>query len=246
MLHIDEDKLRLFLADKKEKIERPKYSGIGEIISGISLAITLFLADFSLITFMNPLYFLIIVWLITIIICVYGVISLMKSISNVYTVENLFSEISELDPDMEHPFNIILIKNNRKKGKYLLFKSKRWKCWLFPNYRCMEGVFNQSIEEEYICNCLKRDMNILGDIDIEYLGNEKSYKFSVSDKVKKKYNFHYFMITNMNIQSNKKRAFRFNGKQYSWKTLDQMFANKNIVKKNQDVLDYVRKTCDLS
>lgn len=246
MLNIDNDKLKLLLKDRRKKLEKPKYSGIGEFISGISLAITLLLSDMSQIDYINPLYFQIVVWAITLGITMYGIYSLWDSIKNFYSVENLYSEIADLDPNIEHPFNIVLLKNSNEDGKYLLFKSRRWSCWLFPNYRCLEGEFNPLKEKEYIKECLKRDLDINGDMGLRYIGNKISPKFSFSDKIEKKYNFHYFQVEKITMMNNKKHSFQYNGKRYSWKSLHQMYGSKNIVKKNQDVLDYVRSHCDMS
>lgn len=246
MLNIDEDKLKLLLTSKKNKLERPKHSGVGEIISGFSIIVTLCLSDFNQVSIINPMYFKIVTWTIAVCILLFGVFLCIKSIVAYYSIESLYNEIADIDPNTEHPFNIILIKNNRESGKYLLFKSKRWGCWLFPNYHCLKGIYNNKNEILHIKECLERDLNISGNISIKYLGNEISYKYSVSDKVNKKYNFHYFQIDDIKIQLNYKRKFRFNGKKYCWKTLDQMYSSNNIVKKNQDVLDYVRKNCEIS
>lgn len=245
MLHIDEDKLKILLLNKKNRIEIPKYNGTSEIISGVSIIITLCLSDYSQITIIKPLYFGFFAWIIAIGILIYGIITLIKSILHFYSVNNLYSEIADLDQNTEHPFNIILIKNKQDPGKYLLFKSKRWNCWLFPNYHCSTILFNETEEIKYIKNCLKRDMNISNNANIKYIGNNISNKYSFSDKINKKYNFHYFIISNTSFQLNKKYMFKFNGKKYFWKTLDKMYSNKNIVKKNKDVLDYVRQKCEI-
>ena len=78
------------------------------------------------------------------------------------------------------------------------------------------------------------------------MGNKLSTKFSVSDKVQKKYNFHYFLAIGNDFHFSKKRTFKYKGKKYCWKTLDEMYADKKIVKNNIDVLDYVRHACDIS
>lgn len=246
MLHINENDLKILLLNRKNKIESPKYNGIGEIISSISIMITLCLADFSQISIINPLYFKLGAWILSLIILIFGVFQFIKSIFCIYSINNLYSEIADLDPNIEHPFNIILIKNNQNSGRYLLFKSKRWNCWLFPNYHCSTNCFNQAEEILYIKKCLNRDLNIPENITVKYIGNEIINKLSVPNNIKKKYNFHYFVITNLHLQFNTKKNFRFNGKQYCWKTLDKMYSNKNIVKKNKDVLDYVRKKCEIS
>ena len=68
MLNIDENKLKLLLEQRRKKIEQKKFDGIGEIISSISLMITLVLSDFSQLRVIKPLYFRIIVLGISIII----------------------------------------------------------------------------------------------------------------------------------------------------------------------------------
>ena len=246
MLHIDESKLKVLLLNRKNRIESPKYNGIGEVISSISIIITLCLSDFNQVSIVRPLYFKIGAWILAIGILIFGIFTLIKSIINFYPINNLYNEIIDLDSNIEHPFDIILIKNNQKSGKYLLFKSKRWNCWLFPNYHCSGSYFNQAEEILYIKKCLKRDLNISESIAIEYIGNEISNKCSVPNKIEKKYNFYFFIIANISLQFDKKHIFQFNGKKYCWKTLDKMYSSKNIVKKNKDVLDFVRKKCEIS
>lgn len=246
MLSIDEKQLKLLLEKKRRALETPKYSGIGEIISSISLILTLSLADFSNLTIIKPLYFKIVVWGISLIILGYGIFSFVKSLKKTYTVEQLYSEISEIDPTIKHCFNIVVIRNNENSGEYLLFKSKRWKCWLFPNYHCLNENFNTARETKYIKNSLKRDLNISGEISLKYIGNIMSEKYSVGDRVNKKYLFYFFQATDAKFRNNSRKAFRINGKKYCWKTLDQMYSDKNMISKNKDVLDYVRHLCDIS
>lgn len=164
---------------------------------------------------------------------------------NTYSIHTLYSEIADLDPQVEHPFNIILVKRRGTNGKYLLFKNKRWNCWLFPNYGCLDGEFIPNKEISHIEGCLIRDLNVR-QMRIRYLGNEISRKYSVADKINRKYNFHFFQVDDLTIDDNGKQSFQLNGKKYCWKTLDQMYSNKGMIKKNQDVLDYVRKMCDMS
>ena len=245
MLNIDENQLKLLLEQKRKMLERKKYDGIGEIVSSISLMITLMLSDFSQLTIAKPLYAKIIAWGISIIILAYGSYTFIKSIK-IYSVDQLYSEIADIDPKIEHPFNIVVIRDSREAGKYLVFKSKRWKCWLFPNYHCLNEIFSKAKELKHINECIKRDLKISEEIEFKYIGNKISEKYSVGDKVRKKYNFHYFEATNITIDFNNKRTFCCNGKKYCWKTLDQIYSDKNIIKKNRDVLDYVRRMCDIN
>ena len=159
MLNIDENQLKLLLEKKRKMLEQKKYDGIGESISSISLMITLVLSDFSQLTIIKPLYFKIIAWGISIVILTYGIYTFIKSIK-IYSVDQLYSEIADIDPKIEHSFNIVVIRDSRENGKYLVFKSKRWNCWLFPNYHCLNAIFSKAKELKYITECIKRDLKI--------------------------------------------------------------------------------------
>lgn len=88
MLHIDEKQLRLLLEERKKFFERPRYEGLGEIISGISMMITLILSDFSDLTLFNPFYLEIVVWGVSIAVLVYGIYIFIKSIIAPYSINN--------------------------------------------------------------------------------------------------------------------------------------------------------------
>ena len=123
MFNIEEDQLKLLLEKKRKIIERKKYDGIGEIISAISLMITLVLSDFSHLEVIKPGYFKFGAWSIAWIILIYGTYEFIQSLKG-YSIEQLYCEIMDLDPKIEHPFDIIIIRNSTC-GKYLVFKSKR-------------------------------------------------------------------------------------------------------------------------
>ena len=155
MLEIDETELKLLLEKRKKFINGSNFAEFGEIISGISLAITLLVTDCSKITFMPSLYFELIVWAITASILGHGIYRLIVSKKHSYSIKNLYDEVVDLDPKTEHSFNIVVFRNIHEKGKYLLFYSKRWQCWLFPNYRCQDGKFDENAEIKQIkaCDC---------------------------------------------------------------------------------------------
>ena len=115
MLNIDENQLKLLLEKKRKMLEQKKYDGIGESISSISLMITLVLSDFSQLTIIKPLYFKIIAWGISIVILTYGIYTFIKSIK-IYSVDQLYSEIADIDPKIEHSFNIVVIRDSFETG----------------------------------------------------------------------------------------------------------------------------------
>ena len=175
-----------------------------------------------------------------------GIVELVKSIFRRYTVNALYLEIKNLDPIYEHGFNIIIIRNMIENGRYLLFKSGAWNCWLFPNYKCISGYFDVEREKKEIEAKIKDHLDISDEIHIKYLGNEYSRKYSYNDKVYKRYNFHYFLMEGLNVGAINKTTFEINSRKYCWKTISQMQCNPMIMKKNQDVVDFVRKNCDLN
>lgn len=251
LLNIDEKTVKLFLNQNKSKIETKSFSGIGEIVSGISLGVTLLCSDTKKLPYISPLYFEIIIWIITISIFFAGIIQLVHSLLSHYTVDDLYNELVELDNSREHVFNIILLKNNTYEGKYLLFNSKRWKCKLFPNYHALSGQYNVENESLRIKEAFAADVGVSKErIETTYLGKINSRKYSYGDKVNKQYVFHFFSIgiTTLIYEKNikQKGSFRHNGKKFYWMTLDQMFANKNMMKKNGDVLNYVRNSVNIA
>lgn len=246
MLNISEEALKQLLEKRKGIIERKKFNGLNNIVTGMSFILTLILGDFSKIKYINAQWVQLFFWLFSVMFLISGIYQLVKEWKMPYSIDNLYNEIADLDPKIEHAFDIVAIKSNDGSGKYLIFKNERWKCWLFPNYHCLEEIpFNETKESRHLRQNIVRDLNINETINIKYIGNFVSQKYSYGDKVQKKYRFHVFdvKLVNTNIASNKK--FRFGGKTYCWKTLDQMYADKNIVKKNKDVLDYLRQKLEI-
>lgn len=230
----------------KKLLNRPKFDGIGEIISSLSLIITLLLSNFDNVTIIKPLYFKFIAWVISFIFLFYGLYTFAKSVINTYSLDQLLNEIVNLDSKMEHAFNIIVIRNKDRDGRYLVFKNNRWKCWLFPNCKCLNKNFDQADELANIVEKMKWNLNIEDEITGEYLGNIPSSKYSYNDKTIKRYRFYFFRVQGAKVKDDDKLSFRCNGRKYRWMTMDQMYSCRKIKKKNQDVLDYIRFKCDIS
>lgn len=131
-----------------------------------------------------------------------------------------------------------MIKNSSVKGEYLLSYSQRWKCKLFPDYKINDVFDSKNIEK--VSSFIKEFMNMnINPNMIKYIGYLDSTKYSVGDKIMKKYCFHFYMITIDTLET-KFKSFKYNGKKFYWLTLDKMYKDKNIVKKNSDVLDFIR------
>ena len=248
MINIEESILKEFLLNRRDKIGVRKYSGIGEIVSGFSLIITLLCSDFNEGSFISTHCFELLSWIIAVAILAVGLRRLIRSICNSYDTESLYNELVGLDENRVNEYNIVLIKNNQLDGRYLLFYSQRWKCKLFLNYKVQNsGNYNVSNEINSIATKLSVDTGIkCSGLDISYYGELESRKFSYGDKVEKKYKF-YFYFVKTEIPVNMQRTeFSCNGNKFFWMSLNDMYTNKNIVKKNSDVLDFIRKKSSMA
>lgn len=248
MLYINEDKLKNLLLNKKEKIASNKFYGIGEIISGISLIISLLCSDFKDVLGIKAEYIEIFAWLIAGIILFFGIFQLIKGFIHSYTTDDLYNDLVELGNTKPHMFNIILLKNNPVEGKYLLFYNKRWQCKLFLNYKAITpDNYNSTAEIKNICSMFSTDTGIsVAEKDFAYLGQIESHKLSYGDKTEKDYIFHFYKIDISVPISIQQTSFKCNGHQFHWMSLNQMYGNINIVKKNKDVLDFIRTRTSIS
>lgn len=244
MLQIDEKDLKLYLEKNKKKIESGKIKGIVDAFSGFSLIVTLSSGDFSGITIFPPIYFEIFAWTFAIAFMVYGIAKFIFSKINGIKIVQIYESIEKLDMKKRHEFVIILKKNSSVKGEYLLSYSPRWKCKLFPDYKINDKF--DSDDTEKVSSFIKGFLN--WDINpnmIRYIGCLNSEKYSVGNKITKKYYFHFYMTTIDTLQT-KSKPFKYNGKKFYWLTLDKMYKNKNIVNKNADVLDFIRTHKNIS
>lgn len=248
MIRIEEDRLRSFLLNRKEKIEKNSFSGVGEIISSLSLIITILCSNFKDVLFIKALYLEIVSWIIAIIVLGVGIFIFFSGKLNRYTTEKLYNEVIELDENKINAYNIVFLKNNQTDGKYLLFYSQRWKCNLFLNYKALNANnYNTNDEINNVAKMFSNDTGMsCNNSDINYIDKMHSKKFSYGDKVEKQYIFYFYSI-NIQVPANMQNTkFCCNGNKFCWMTLNDMYKNKNIIKKNQDVLDFIRTKSSLA
>lgn len=241
MINVNENEVKELLNSKKIYIETPKYYGVGEIVSGGSLIITLLSSEFKDISFINSIYFECVIYLISLVILIIGIYKFINSLTSEETVDRIYNEILELDVKHIHQVNIVLFKNTLSKGKYLLIKNKEWSCELFPSYNAITDQYDVSKELIYVKQNFSRDFGVHEKfLKLSYLGDmEPHLKVCAGTNIQYRYLFHFYnvdlSITDKRINQN----FKHNGHKYTWKTLDQMIENKNIMRKNRDVVEYV-------
>ncbi|MCH5186882.1 MAG: hypothetical protein J1F63_00660 [Oscillospiraceae bacterium] len=244
MLSIEKESLKLYLERNRNIFESKIISGVGEIISGISLTITLVCSEIKQqVLFLSPGAFRIILWIVTSLILLWGMVQSIISIKSHRTVESIYNDIEELGKSdgKSHIFNMVLLKSDKSDGKFLLYKDVRWRCELFPNYKVLDEDYIIDKEKTNVLSKFSSDTGISKTkLKIQYVGEFTNTKYSVGDKVNKTYIFHFYILTAKPLDEQYTHAFSYNGKQYKWKTLNEMYKSKNIKKKNRDVLDYIR------
>ena len=244
MISIEEKSLKLYLEKNKSIFQTKNVLGIGEIISGISLIITLVCSEIKQgIRFLSPHVVEVVLWIITILILLWGIFQLVLSIKSHNTVESVYNDIVELSKcdGKSHIFNMALLKNDSLNGKFLLYKDVRWRCELFPNYKVLGDRYDIDREKSNVLSNFSSDTGISKTkLKIQYKGEITSTKYSVGDKVNKTYIFHFYTLEAKSLNEQYTHTFSYSGKKYKWKTLDEMYKSKNIKEKNSDVLDYIR------
>lgn len=169
-----------------------------------------------------------------------------RSFYNPFDSERLLMEIednSEISKKYKH--SIVLIKDTFRKypNKYLVYYDTRWNCWLFPNWYTMNTTEeNENNIISHISQDLKIDKN---KISISFLLDKIHSKFSQSAKKDKIYhhNFYKAMIENSGLNNwMHKNEFISDGKNYRWMSIAEMESDKNIMDKNSDIVEIVKKS----
>lgn len=246
-IEIENEQLKLYLQQRKKMIELKKFSGIGEIISGISLIITLLCSDFKD-SIIHAQAINIIFFIISLSILGYGIFMLINSLINYFTIEICYRDICELDQKSKHRQNIIVMTDNSEKGRYLLVYNLPWKCYLFPSYI---GKVSNSEDQEisHFKPLFLESIGIKNNsiIELKHIGELDSRKINCAEKSYMNYNFHFYRVKVKNLDQvfNKKR-FKYNGQKFIWMTLAEMYKSRNIMKKNRDVVEYVNDHIGIS
>lgn len=161
-----------------------------------------------------------------------SIIDIVASKKNNYTYEDLIMDIN-------NNHSIILIKDSFQKfsNRFLVYDDKRWGCKLFLNYK---DNFNN---EDFIKKHLSGDLKIeLEDIKLSYLGQRIHEKYSESAKKRKVY-CHKFYIADIKKFPDKIKqdSFEIDGKGYQWLSMPELETNKDVQKKNYDIVRFVKE-----
>lgn len=123
--------------------------------------------------------------------------------------------------------------------KYLVYYDERWDCKLFLNYKTVDRA-----DEESVINKVSADLNVdKSQINCRYISSKVQEKYSESHQENRIYNHRLYEIKIQVFPENEqKENFVVNGRHYYWMSISDMERDPNIVKKNRDVIDFVKES----
>lgn len=241
-MEIDDEKLLNFLKEKESKLQKRSFPFDG-IFAAITFLFALLTVDYNKIENLSNPIIVAIFWFLFLAYLgyqIYRIIMFIKKTS--YTVDNLYNDIKNLNKGPSK-FSLIIIKDcvSDNKNRILLQYDKRWKCYLLPYVRTKED-YDENIKA--VKSSVSNRLNISDSaIDTKLVKKESPVtKFSVSNDRTKNY-IHRFYTASISI-TNKiimRRFFIINGEKYRWFSIDEMYRNKAMKKKNQDIIDEINE-----
>lgn len=234
---IDKGNLELLLEKKRDYIG--KKITVDTIIAGISFLLSVCTASYTKIWSIPGI-------VLKTIFCLIGIIYIIKILYDIidmkrnnYTHTQLLKDIEGLDM-IQHNHSLIIIKNTTqgRKTKYLTYYDERWDCKLFPNFKTADND-----NESFIIDSLSNSLNIpKKEIKCKYISSRVQEKFSVSHNENRVYNHKLYEI-NLSKLPEKMKAddFSIKSKHYYWMTIKDMEQDENIMKKNMEVVDFVKE-----
>ena len=123
--------------------------------------------------------------------------------------------------------------------KYLVYYDERWDCKLFLNYKTVDRA-----DEESVINKVSADLNVdKSQINCRYISSKVQEKYSESHQENRIYNHRLYEIKiQVFPEDEQKENFVVNGRHYYWMSISEMERDPNIVKKNLDVIDFVKES----
>lgn len=141
---------------------------------------------------------------------------------------------AEFLSDNFHKFSLIAVKNPI--GKYLQKYDGRWNCWLFPYIKTTEN--NKENADKYMSELIQRP------IDTCYIAQTRHCKYSESDNVYKIYDHKlYGVLLDQIPEIMQQDEFYIDDVKYRWMSMAELEQDENIMKKNDDVIAFVKSKC---
>lgn len=217
---------KLILKDHENDIDHKGLTGAGDIFAGLVLILPIIHQRDSIekrfILMIGAMY------------CIFGGYLFFRSIVANYKAEDLYKDILSMN-NIRHKFSLVAVRNNYSQhpNKYLLHYDERWKCYLFFSYKTSDID-----DEKNIISMLSGDLNI--DKNVIHASYEKTSideKYSYSDKIRKTYEHRYYIATIDDFPDiMKNKEFELGGIHYKWMSFQEMDNDKEIEKKNSDIV----------
>ncbi len=147
-----------------------------------------------------------------------------------YSPEALFNDIASSSET--HAFSLVIIKN--EKGEYLLKKDSRWKTYLFPFKRTKENDV-EDLKDFLSQSFGVKEFSLISEKQVEIT------KKSVSAQMAKTYHHVFYHVKIDSELLPKQGKFKVNKAVYRWLSIDEMKANKDMIFKNRETIDFVEK-----
>lgn len=151
----------------------------------------------------------------------------------------LYKDIENLD-EVLHKFSLIAIKDdfNDFANKILLYYDNSWQCWFLFSFHTSEYQNEESILQR-LSNKLKIDKSLM---KVNYISDRLQAKYSEKDHVNKVYQHSLYQgVIAKFPEIMKNDEFEIEGTKYKWWTIEEMEADENIMKKNGDVVSFVKE-----
>ena len=235
-LLIDDVKLNLLLEQKKQFIGRKV--AWDSILSAVSFLISVFLASYGDFLGISGTVFKTLFVVLGIGFTVKAIVDIVKSVRNNYCFEDLLKDINKLN-EIAHSHSIVVIKDSFQKypNRYLVYEDKRWGCEFFVNYK--ENPNNENFIKDHISCELKIDPM---HIQLSFVAQKIHEKYSESAKENKVYSHKFYLASITEFpEFMKKDSFDCDGKTYYWRSIADLEQDKNVQKKNLDILNYVKE-----
>ncbi|WP_418747600.1 hypothetical protein [Frisingicoccus sp.] len=233
---IDDIKLNLLLEQKKQFIGRKV--AWDSVLSAFSFLISVLLASYSDFLGISGTVFKTVFVLLGIGFSAKSIFDIVKSSKNNYNFTDLLKDINKLN-EIVHGHSIVVIKDtfNRFSNRFLVYEDNRWNCNFFVNYK------DNPNNEAFIINHISSELKIeVDDIKLSFIAQKIHEKYSETAKERKVYSHKFYLATISNFPEDmEKDSFEFDGRLYHWKSIAELERNKDVQRKNLDILNYIKE-----
>lgn len=233
---IDDVKLSLLLEKKKQFIG--KTVAWDSFLSAFSFLISVLLASYEDFLGIPGVVLKTVFVILGLVFTIKSIVDIVNSKNNNYSYEDLFRDINMLN-EIAHGHSIVIIKDSFEKysNRLLVYEDKRWNCKFFLNYK--QNINNEDFIKSHLSSELKIELK---DIDLSFLAQKIHEKYSESAKESKIYCHKFYLATIRKFPDNMtQNTFECDGRKYYWMTIAELEQDKEVQKKNSDVLNYVKE-----